>query len=451
MHPLRIAGRRVVVAGIGVTGTAVARVLADRGAQVVVVDGGSADRQLAAQDELSALGIEVRLGTSELPAADLVVASPGWRLDNAMFVQARQRGIDVIGEPELARRLETRPTTWLGVTGTNGKTTTVGMLEAILVAAGIRAVAAGNVGLPLVEAVATSPPYDVLAVEISSQQLAWSDDLGFAAAAVLNIADDHLDWHDTLDNYVLAKTRIWTSGVAIGNLDDDRVRDVLPSGAVTFAVEDRTARYGVEAGVLVDRSTGEDLISADDLQVRGNHNVSNALAAAALAREIGVTAAAVRAGLAGFAPGGHRNALVATVDGVAYVDDSKATNPHAAAASLAAYPSVVWVAGGLLKGTDVEPLVAAHHARLRAVVLIGRDRQLLADALARHAPDVPVVDVGTPDTEAMSQVVRQAAALARPGDTVLLAPSAASWDMFRDYAQRGDLFAEAVRQLARPA
>jgi UDP-N-acetylmuramoylalanine--D-glutamate ligase len=185
--------------------------------------------------------------------------------------------------------------------------------------------------------------------------------------------------------------------------------------------------------------------------VRGEHNVSNALAAAALARELGVDLTGVRAGLAGFAPGGHRNTLVGTVGGVAYVDDSKATNPHAAAASLAAYPHVVWVAGGLLKGTDVEPLVAAHHHRLRGVVLIGRDRQLLAEALARHAPDVPVVDVGTPDTGAMSQVVQHAAALARPGDTVLLAPSAASWDMFRDYAERGDLFAEAVRQLAAQA
>ena len=448
MQPIDVAGRRVVVAGIGVTGRAVARVLSERHATVVVVDAGSGDRQRSASEDLTAGGIDVRLGALELPAADLVVASPGWRLDNPMLVAARAAGVEVIGEPELARRLEARPTPWLGVTGTNGKTTTVGMLEAILRAAGMRAVAAGNVGLPLVEAVTTSPPYDAIAVEISSQQLAWSPALEFTAAAVLNIADDHLDWHDSLDNYVQAKTRIWSSGVPVGNLDDARVRAVLPPDAVTFAVEDLIARYGVDGGVLVDRLSGEELVGVADLQVRGDHNVSNALAAAALARELHVTAAEVRAGLVGFAPGGHRNTLVVTVDGVAYVDDSKATNPHAAAASLAAYPHVVWIAGGLLKGTDVEPLVAEHRSRLRGVVLIGRDRQLLADALARHAPDVPVVDVGTPDTEAMSQVVRQAAALARPGDTVLLAPSAASWDMFRDYAERGDQFAEAARRLA---
>jgi UDP-N-acetylmuramoylalanine--D-glutamate ligase len=448
MTSLDVSGKRVVVAGLGVTGQAVARVLLARNARVVVVDASTGDRQQAAAAELAAAGVEVRVGEPALPAADLVVASPGWRMDNALFKAARAAGIEVIGEPELARRLEEVPTPWLGVTGTNGKTTTVGMLEAVLNAGGMRAVAAGNVGLPLVEAVTTIPSYDALAVEISSQQLAWSPDLGFAAAAILNIADDHLDWHDSLDNYVQAKTRIWSSGVAVANIDDERVRSVLPAGAVTFAVTDRSARYGVDGATLVDRANRERLIAVGELQVVGGHNVSNALAAAALARELGVDAAAVHSGLAGFAPGGHRNTLVDTIGGVAYVDDSKATNPHAAAASLAAYPHVVWVAGGLLKGIDVEPLVAAHHQRLRAVVLIGRDRQLLADALARHAPDVPVVDVGTPDTGAMSQVVQHAAALARPGDTVLLAPSAASWDMFRDYAQRGELFADAVRRLA---
>ncbi|HWO52630.1 MAG TPA: cyanophycin synthetase, partial [Ornithinibacter sp.] len=174
----------------------------------------------------------------------------------------------------------------------------------------------------------------------------------------------------------------------------------------------------------------------------------NALAAAALARAHGVPAGAVRAGLRAFVPEPHRIAEVGTVDGIRWVDDSKATNPHAARASLAAYEHVVWVAGGLLKGADVDDLVAGAAERLRAVVLIGRDRAAIAQALARHAPDVPVVDVERTDTGAMDLVVREARALAHEGDVVLLAPAAASMDMFADYGARGDAFVAAVHRLA---
>ena len=198
---------------------------------------------------------------------------------------------------------------------------------------------------------------------------------------------------------------------------------------------------------IVENATGTRVIRVDELQVRGPHNVANAMAAAALARAYDVPVAAVHTGLVGYAPGRHRNELVARVADVDYVDDSKATNPHAAAASLSAYPHVVWIAGGMLKGADVDQLVAAHAHRLRGAVLIGKDRAAIADALARHAPDVPVVDVAATDTGAMQTAVREAATIARPGDTVLLAPSAASWDIFRDYAERGDLFAAAARAL----
>jgi UDP-N-acetylmuramoylalanine--D-glutamate ligase len=177
----------------------------------------------------------------------------------------------------------------------------------------------------------------------------------------------------------------------------------------------------------------------------GEHHLANALAAAALARAYGVPPEAVRAGLAGYQPQPHRNALVAKVAGVTYVDDSKATNPHAALASLSAYPRVVWVAGGQLKGVAVDELVRAVAGRLAGAVLLGQDRAELARALARHAPQVPVVEVASTDDGAMGEVVRAATALAAPGDTVLLAPAAASWDMFSDYAQRGDAFAAAVR------
>ena len=448
-----VTGRRVVVAGAGVSGRAVAPALLGLGASVVVVDGNDGERQQAAAAQLRELGAEVRLGDDRsVVDADLVVAAPGMRLDHPLFVASRAAGIEVIGEPELAWRLrDDAAAPWVGITGTNGKTTTVGMLAAVLAADGRRTVAAGNVGLPLVEAVLTTPPYDVLAVEMSSQQLAWSPSVRFAAAAVLNIAEDHLDWHDTMTAYVEAKLRIWRDAIAIGNADDATVAAALPAGGRTFSVRSPDADYALVGDALVETGTGERLLDFGRLQVTGLHNVANALAAAALGRAVGVSVDAVTAGLAGYQPGRHRNVHVVTVDGVGFVNDSKATNPHAADASLAAYDHVVWIAGGLLKGADVDELVATHAARLRGVVLIGRDRASIAAALARHAPDVPVVDLDATDTGVMDLAVRRAAMLARTGDTVLLAPTAASWDIFRDYAERGDLFAAAALRLAETA
>jgi UDP-N-acetylmuramoylalanine--D-glutamate ligase len=450
------AGRSVLVAGVGVSGSAVARALLDLGARVTVADGGDGERQRLAADALRAAGAVVRLGDDHtLVDADLVVATPGMRMDHPLFVAGRAAGMEVIGEPELAWRLRgSDAAPWLGVTGTNGKTTTVGMLEAILRTGGLRTVAAGNVGLPLVEAVRSrsadgGPAYDVLAVEMSSQQLAWSPGPHYAAGALLNIAEDHLDWHDTMADYLAAKTRIWSGGIAIGNADDDTVRAALPDHGLAFSVVRDDTAYAVRGQEAVEAATGDVLFELDHLQVRGPHNVANAIAAGALARSFDVAPEAIRSALAGFAPGRHRNELVTTVGDVDFVDDSKATNPHAAAASLTAYEHVVWIAGGLLKGADVDDLIATNADRLRAAVLIGRDRAAIARALARHAPDVPVVELSDTDTGVMQTAVRRAAELAAPGDTVLLAPTAASWDIFRDYAQRGDLFAEAARALAR--
>jgi UDP-N-acetylmuramoylalanine--D-glutamate ligase len=446
----RYDGLRAVVAGLGVTGAAVADVLLARGANVTVVSDRDGEPERLVAERLRERGARVRLGDSVTPvAADLVVASPGFRPDQPLVAAAAEAGVDVIGEPELAWRLRAPDAApWLGVTGTNGKTTTVGMLEAVLQAAGLRCVAAGNVGLPLVSAVTAEPAYDVLAVEVSSAQLQWSPSLRFAAAAILNISEDHLDWHDTMDAYVAAKQRIWTDAVAIGNLDDPVVHNLLAAGSIGFSLSDPAADYLLTEGQLRERATGEVLVAVDELGVTGPHNWSNALAAAALARSHGVPVEAVRAGLTGFRPGRHRQERVASGGGVEWVDDSKATNPHAAAASLAAYPSVVWVAGGLLKGADVGPLVAEHGRQLRGVVLLGRDRDQISAAMARHAPDVPVVAVEASDTGAMDSAVLAAAAMAQPGDVVLLAPAGASWDMFRDYADRGDRFAAAARDVA---
>jgi UDP-N-acetylmuramoylalanine--D-glutamate ligase len=464
-----LAGRTVLVAGLGISGVAAARVLLGLGARVLLAD--DVERPVVAE-----LVGATWLGTDrQLPdGIDLVVTSPGWRPDHPLLAAAAAAGIEVIGEPELAWRLRGPASApWLAVTGTNGKTTTVTMLEAILLADGRRAVAAGNVGRPLVEVVTAAgpdgaPAYDVLAVELSSFQLHWSSTIAPAAAAVLNVADDHTDWHGSFAAYRDAKARILERApVAVADAGDT-VAAALVAGhphPVTVTLgEPSPGQLGVRAGALVDRAfaddpAGELLLERDELHVPGPHNTVNALAAAALARAAGLPAAAVARGLAGFRGGAHRNVLVASLGGVDYVDDSKATNPHAAGASLAGYPRVVWIAGGLLKGADVDPLVAAVAPRLAGAVLLGRDRDQLARSLARHAPTVPVVDVPSGDDEGvtagtsgtaeviMRRVVAAAAGLARPGDTVLLAPAAASMDVFTDYAHRGRAFAAAVQAL----
>ncbi|HMA46211.1 MAG TPA: UDP-N-acetylmuramoyl-L-alanine--D-glutamate ligase, partial [Frankiaceae bacterium] len=353
-------GRRVAVVGAGVSGVAAARHLLALGAAVTVLDAADGPRQRAAAAELARQGARVRLGgLPPVPdGVDLVVTSPGVPPSTPFVANAR---VPVWGEAELAWRL-TAGTTWLVVTGTNGKTTTTRMLGAILAAAGRRAATAGNIGTPLVDAVTAEPPYEVLAVELSSFQLHYASTPVPFAAAVLNVAPDHLDWHGDLAAYAAAKAKAWADPgtIAIGNADDEGSRSLLaaaPGRRVTFGLSP-TADLAVVDGVLVDRAFGGGpLLAAAELAVPGPHNLANALVAAALARAYGVGVQAVRDGLVGVRAGAHRNAPVATAGGVAYVDDSKATNPHAAAASLAAYPRVVWIAGGLNKGLGFDDLV----------------------------------------------------------------------------------------------
>ncbi len=460
-------GRPVCVAGMGVSGPPVARALLRREARVTVVDGRDDGDAQEAAERLRADGVQVDLGSSALPeGTTLVVTSPGWRPDSPLLRAAAGAGIEVIGDVELAWRLRPTGQTWLAVTGTNGKTTTVRMLEAILRAGGHDALAVGNVGTPVIEAVLADEgaSADILAVELSSFQLHWSSSLRPYAAAVLNVAPDHLDWHGGFDPYAMAKSRIYAPGtIRVANLTDEwSVRLATEHGDpetpfVGFGLDvPRPGELGVVESLLVDRAfcddpnnTAAELASVSDVVPAVPHNIGNALAAAALARAVGVADDAVRAGLVEFAPEPHRISHVATVDGVHYVDDSKATNPHAAAASVASYDSIVWVAGGLLKGAEVGPLVGAAASRLRGAVLLGADRAGLRDALGVHAPDVAVVDVASTGDTAMSEVVAAAAGLAQPGDTVLLAPAAASMDMFADYKERGDHFAAAVHALER--
>ena len=481
-------GVRAVVAGFGVTGFAAADTLTHLGAAVVALGEQETDDMAERAQLLGILGADVRLGpgaTAQLPVdVDLVVTSPGFRPDAPLLAGAAARGIPVWGEVELAWRLrDTDPETghaapWLCVTGTNGKTTTVQMLDAILTAAGLRSTAVGNVGRPVTEAVMDPTPYDVLAVELSSFQLHYTQSLSAESAVVLNFAEDHLDWYTgptAMADYAADKGRIYerVQRACVYNVGDPeterlvREADVVEGArAVGFTLgTPAVGMVGVVEDLLVDRAfiperqtSAAELCAIGDLASPAPHVVANALAAAALARAHGVPQVAVRDGLRSFRIDGHRIATVAAADEdtdwVAWVDDSKATNPHAAQSSLQAYDPVVWVAGGLAKGARFDDLVTGVRDRLRGVVLLGRDRGVIAEALSRHAPDVPVIDTGGGETEPgnepgsgpMERVVEAAARLARPGDTVLLAPGCASQDQFRNYGERGDAFADAVRR-----
>jgi len=465
-------GVRAVVAGFGVSGFAAADNLTHLGASVVALDDIESDDRVERATLLEMLGATVRLGagsTAVLPEdVDVVVTSPGWRPDAPLLAQAAARGVPVWGEVELAWRLRDphRPAPWLAVTGTNGKTTTVQMLEAILREAGLRTVACGNVGLPIVEAVMDPVPYDVLAVELSSFQLHYASSVRAESAAVLNVAEDHLDWYADMGSYVADKARIYqgVERACVYNVADpvteQLVRDAdVTEGAraigFTLGIPD-VGMVGVVDDVLADRafvderqSAAAELCTIADLASPAPHFVADALAAAALARSHGVPTTAVRDALRAFQPAGHRIAHVATFGGVTWIDDSKATNPPAALASLEAYEPVVWIAGGLAKGASFDDLVTRVRGRLRGVVLLGADAPVIAAALSRHAPDVPVFHLPGGETAPMDRVVAEAAALARPGDTVLLAPGCASMDMFANYGARGDAFAEAVHRLRR--
>jgi UDP-N-acetylmuramoylalanine--D-glutamate ligase len=486
LDPL-VPGAAVLVAGGGVTGRAVLAALRRFGAAPTLCDDdpvtvrGFADSGVAAASTSTAIN-----GIGDYA---LVVASPGFSPTTPLLVAAAAAGVPIWGDVELAWRLDAAghygpPRGWLVVTGTNGKTTTTSMLHAMLVAAGRSSRLCGNIGDPVLDVL--GEPAELLAVELSSFQLHWAPSLRPEAGAVLNIAEDHLDWHSTMAEYAAAKARVLNGRVAVVGLDDVRAAALLTTAPAPVRVgfrlgEPAAGELGVRDGWLIDRAFGTNtggelaLLPVDSIPVPGPVGVLDALAAAALARSVDVPADAIANAIASFQVGRHRSEVVAVAEGITYVDDSKATNPHAAEASVLAYPRVVWVAGGLLKGASVDAEVARIASRLVGAVLIGRDRQLVAEALSRHAPDVPVVQVvtgedagmdatavafGTDVTEVkhsggdlsaavMSAAVAAARDLAKPGDTVLLAPAGASFDQFTGYVHRGDAFAAAVRAAVR--
>jgi len=458
---------RITVAGIGIAGFAAADALSQLGARVTLIDASDGERQREKAEILDTIGVQVLLGHDgpSPEGTDVLVVSPGLRPSAPVIVDAQQRGIPVWGELELAWRLRDpdNAAAWLCVTGTNGKTTVTLMLESMLAAAGYRTVAAGNIGRSLVDVV-MHEQLDVIAVEVGAPQLPFVHSVSPVASVCLNIADDHIDHFGSFDAYVAAKARVYehTQEAAVYNVQDELTMRLVEEADVvegcraigfTLGVP-AVSTLGVVDDVLVDRAfiadradNGQELGSVHDVRPFAPHNVANALAAAALARAFGVPATAVRDGLRAFEPAAHRIATVGVAHSVTYVDDSKATNAHAAQTSLSAYEPIVWIAGGMAKGQEFDDLVVRARDRLRAVVLLGVDRDVIAKALARHAPDVPVIAIESPETGAMVDVVRSAATLAQPGDTVLLAPGCASWDMFRDYTDRGRQFAEAVAAL----
>ena len=475
MYAEAVRGRSVLVAGLGRSGMAAADGLLEADARVLVVDDSDTEANREKAQILRTLGAEVRLGegaTAELPAGiELVIASPGLRPSTPLLAAAEAAGVPIWSEIELAWQLSAAPlpaperTPWLAVTGTNGKTTTVEMLAAMLTAAGNRVALVGNVGRPVMEAVLdTDVRYDVYVVELSSFQLHYSHSLQLHSAAVLNLAPDHLEWHSSLEEYAADKASIYArvTHSCVYNVDDPATERMVEEADVTEGARaigftlgtPGMSMLGVVDDLLVDRAFIEqrktsalELAEVADVQPNAPHNIANALAAAALARSFGVPATAVRDGLRALELGGHRIQTVASGGGVTWVDDSKATNPAAAATSMLAYDPIVWIAGGQAKGTSFDELLPRVADRLRGAVLLGVDRDLVRQALDRHAPDVPVIVIDNPETGAMTEAVAAAAELAGPGDTVLLAPGCASLDMFRSYGARGDAFAEAVRAL----
>ncbi|CAN5167251.1 UDP-N-acetylmuramoyl-L-alanine--D-glutamate ligase [soil metagenome] len=463
-------GLRVAVLGLGVTGFSVADTLDELGAELIVL-AGRADEGTARVLEV----IGVPLLTEDLEGElarfepELVVVSPGFSPQHPLVLAAYRSGAPVWGDVELAWRLRDKaglPAPWLAVTGTNGKTTTVQLATAMLIAGGMRAVACGNVGVPVLDAIRDPVGWDAIVVELSSFQLHYLQSMSPWASVCLNLADDHLDWHGSPEAYRADKAKVYanTRSACLYNLDDLATRELVQDADVIEGA--RAVGFGLgipgpsDLGVvdefLVDRAFHDDrqhtaleLSTLHELSESGlgsRHLVSNVLAAAGLARSVGVEPADIRQALRDFRVDRHRSETVLESSGIRWVDDSKATNPHAAQAALDAFESVVWVVGGLLKGVDVDALVLGNLGRLRGAVVIGLDRQPLLDAFARHAPELPVFPVEETETErVMPTVVRLSAAVAVSGDTVLLAPAAASMDQFTDYADRGDRFATAVR------
>lgn len=441
---MNLAGRRAVVVGLGVSGHAAAIALARHGARVRVTEmsaGPEIERRAA---ELRALGVEVETGRHDLQAldADLAVVSPGVPPHAPVLRALARAGVKLISELELGARLARCDL--IAVTGTNGKTTTTGLIAHMLETAGVEALAAGNIGLPLTEAAGRVGPGGVLAVEASSFQLQLTQSFHPRVAVVLNIAEDHIDWHGSVEAYARAKARITANqgpgDALVANRDDERAWAIARASSarvVAFSGEEAPpGGAGPSGGWLV--CAGRRVLELEALPLPGRAGVEDAAAACAAALSYGLDADAVARALVSWRPLAHRLEVVARANGVTYIDDSKATNPHATLAALKGLSDVVLIAGGRSKGMDLSALAAAAPPVVAAVVL----GEAAGELERVFGGVVPVESVAT-----MDEAVTAAARHARRGGSVLLSPACASLDMYRSYAERGADFARAVREL----
>ena len=440
-------GLDLVIVGAGVTGKALHDFALSHGALVSMVDD-RVDGALRSLPERCALAI----------------ISPGWRPDHPVIEEIRARGIPHLSEIDFAWEMKRQiapEQRWIGLSGTNGKTTTIQMVENIMRSAGVAGVACGNVGRTVIESI--TPEIDILAIELSSFQIDWSELPRFEAIALLNISPDHIDWHGSFDRYRDAKLKLISlSKRSFINISDATLSRSWPelttasnSDLIPFHLgSPASGEIGLVEDLIVDRALVDDPMNAEVLvevavlPSNASHNVSNAMAAAALSKAIGIGADAITRGLATFVLDQHRLQVIGESKGVTWVDDSKATNPHAAMAAIFSFPSVIWIAGGLAKGASMDELVRATSSRVRAAILVGRDAPLIRAALEELNPSVKIVEVGaTQGREVMREAVTFAKNLASRGDTVLLAPACASMDQFTSYKERGDLFQGAVKEL----
>lgn len=467
-------GKKALVYGLGASGFSVADTLNELECELLVV-ANSIEEQY--QDLLSVLNIDFAIGREESSSRakaflpDFACVSPGIAPDDSLVQWLVENEIPILGDVELAWRLRDKVHTaeWIVITGTNGKTTTTQLVEAILIADGKRALACGNIGTPVLDAIRDPQGFDYLVVELSSFQLHYCGDIEPKVSALLNIAEDHIDWHKSFEAYVQAKGKIFngTTGAIIYNAEDLATRKLAEAANVRD--EDVLAvaftrgmpadlQVGFVEEFLIDRAFYgyraeelPELANLDDISQIGvvtPHLLANVAAAAAIARACDVNAASIARAIREFKQDRHRIEFVSELDGVLWFDDSKATNAHAASASLSSFESLIWIVGGLLKGVQIAPLVEAHNNRLKAAVVIGLDRTEVVAALEQFAPNCQIFEIETLDrTQVMPAAVEQANAVAQSGDVVLLAPAAASMDQFKDYEDRGNQFAAAVRSL----
>lgn len=467
-----MSGKTVIVAGLGVSGQSMMEVLGSRAEKVLGVDEKKPDADLHSFDRI------------DWDHVDLVMTSPVFNPRTPFILEAQRRGIPVMSEVELAWQLRVNcdstgePARWIGITGTNGKTSTTEMTSEMLTACGLMAPAVGNIGKAVSHA-AVDPANDVLCVELSSFQLHFTDSLALDCAAITNIADDHLDWHGGIENYAADKAKVFhrVKKALVYNADDERVTRLAFAAEtaegcrkVGFTLsEPQDGQIGVKDGWIVDMSGiagGEPGMPEQVAKVSEfthltepdgtvyPHLLADALTALALVLGLGADKEKAIASLEQFTPGGHRIQTVATAttpdgDSIRFVDDSKATNAHAAKASLNSFAdkSVVWIAGGLAKGSRFEQLVAEQSHTIKAAVVIGKDQQPILDAFAASAPDIPLTIIDPANNDViMERAVDAAGEYAQSGDVVLMAPACASMDQFKSYADRGNQFAQQAQR-----